>query len=211
MGIAGGTGSGKTTVARQIAKALGSDMAVIIPQDAYYRDRDHLPMEVREKINYDHPRAFDLDLLIFHLQQLKKGQSIPRLRYHYPTHTRQRTGEWIYPREVIIVEGLMVLEDERLRNLLDVKVFVDTDPDIRFIRRLRRDLSERGRSLNSIISQYLDTVRPMHLKFVEPSKRYADIIISGEKDWERGLKALVANIRSLLGHRIFEDLGIMGT
>ena len=177
IGIAAGTGSGKTTVAARIAQAVGEDRVVIIPQDAYYKDHSHLPLIERDKLNYDHPDAFDTPLLREHLQRLRAGQPIDMPIYDYVTHSRRPERKRVEPREVIILEGILVFYDPEIRALLDVKIFVETPDDIRFIRRLLRDIQERGRTLESVVDQYLSTVRPMHLEFVEPTKRFADIII----------------------------------
>lgn len=177
IGIAGGTGSGKTTVAQRITEFLKGEKVVLISQDSYYKDRSHLPMEEREKINYDHPDAFDTDLLVEHLKMLKDGKAIEMPVYDFVLHIRKKERILVEPGDVVILEGILVLHDERLRKLMDIKIYVDTDDDIRFIRRLERDIKERGRTIDSVIRQYLETVRPMHLQFVEPSKRYADIII----------------------------------
>lgn len=177
IGIAGGTGSGKTTVAERISEFLGGERVLIIPQDAYYKDRSYLPLEERDKLNFDHPDAFDMDLLVEHLKRLKSGHPIEMPIYNYKLHIREKDTRYIEPRDVIVLEGILVLHEEKLRKLMDIKIFVDTPDDIRFIRRLQRDIGERGRTLESVINQYMETVRPMHEQFVEPSKRYADIII----------------------------------
>ncbi len=177
IGIAGGTGSGKTTVSSRIADVVGSERIVVIPQDMYYRDQSHLPMEERAKINYDHPSAFDTPLLVEHLKTLKSGRPIDRPTYDFVTHTRSNRTVRVEPRDVIIVEGILVLHYPELRELMDIKIYVDTPDDIRFIRRLQRDTKERGRTIESVIEQYLSTVRPMHMEFVEPSKQFADVII----------------------------------
>lgn len=177
IGIAGGTGSGKTTVSSRIADVVGSERIVVIPQDMYYRDQSHLPMEERAKINYDHPSAFDTPLLVEHLKTLKSGRPIDRPTYDFVTHTRSNRTVRVEPRDVIIVEGILVLHYPELRELMDIKIYVDTPDDIRFIRRLQRDTRERGRTIESVIEQYLSTVRPMHMEFVEPSKQFADVII----------------------------------
>lgn len=180
IGIAGGTGSGKTSVAQLIAGRLNPTDVVIIQQDSYYKDRSYLLPKERESINYDHPSAFDTQLLIDHLKRLKNNLSIEMPIYDFATHTRKKETVIISPAKVIILEGILLLANKDLRSLMDIKIFVDTDPDIRFIRRLERDIKERGRSIDSVIKQYLETVRPMHLEFVKKSKRYADMIISGE-------------------------------
>jgi uridine kinase len=177
IGVAGGTGSGKTTVAREIFGEFADRSVVMIEQDAYYKDQTHLSYEERIKTNYDHPLAFDNDLLIEHLENLLNRESIEKPIYDYRLHTRSTDRVIIEPRDVIILEGILILEDERLRSLMDIKVFVDTDADVRIIRRLIRDIEERGRSIDSVVTQYMDVVRPMHMQFIEPTKRYADIIV----------------------------------
>jgi len=177
IGVAGGTGSGKTTVARSILERLKAADAALIPQDAYYRDRSTLSMEERADINYDHPEAIDIELLQDHLKRLKQGEAVQRPVYSFVTHTRLEDTVVIEPCDALILEGILVLADDLLRELMDVKIYVETDDDIRFIRRLKRDIRKRGRSVESVIEQYLDRVRPMHLEFVQPSRRYADIII----------------------------------
>jgi uridine kinase len=177
IGIAGGTGSGKTTVADVILDKVGREKIAYLPHDAYYRDLSHLPREKRAKINFDHPDSLETSLLIEHIDQLKEWQSIELPIYDFKTHTRTSKSKRIEPRSVTFVEGILIFAEPELRRMFDVKIYVDTDPDIRFIRRLQRDISERGRTTQSVIKQYLTTVRPMHLEFVEPSKRYADIII----------------------------------
>ncbi|MBM7554675.1 uridine kinase [Thalassobacillus pellis] len=177
IGVAGGTGSGKTSVTRSIIQRFADKTILMIEQDYYYKDQSHLPYEERLQTNYDHPLAFDNDLLIAHLKQLIDEKTIEKPVYDYKLHTRSSETIRVEPKEVIIVEGILVLEDDRLRDLMDIKVFVDTDADIRIIRRLMRDIKERGRTIDSVIEQYTNVVRPMHLQFVEPTKRYADIII----------------------------------
>ncbi|GAA5345920.1 uridine kinase [Planifilum fimeticola] len=197
IGVAGGSGSGKTTVVRNVCDRLEGCVAVI-EQDAYYRDQSHLPMEERKKTNYDHPLAFDHDLLISHLNQLLERKPIEKPVYDYTQHTRSRETVAVAPKDVIIVEGILILEDERLRALMDIKVFVDTDADIRILRRIERDVKSRGRSLDSVIQQYLTTVRPMHQQFVEPSKRYADLIIPEGGYNQVAVDLLVNQIRTIL-------------
>ncbi|HHM23454.1 MAG TPA: uridine kinase [Bacteroidetes bacterium] len=177
IGIAGGSGSGKTLVAQTLINLLGSDRVVVIQQDAYYKDLSHLPFEERVKQNFDHPDAFDEDLLVEHLEALLAGKSVERPVYDFTQHTRKKETVTLGGHDIIILEGILILQSERLRNMMDIKIYVDTDADVRLIRRLRRDLVERGRSVESILSQYENSVRPMHLQFVEPSKRYADLII----------------------------------
>lgn len=177
IGVAGGSGSGKTSVTRSICNRFSDKTILVIEQDYYYKDQSHLPFEERLNTNYDHPLAFDNDLLINHLHDLMSEKPIEKPVYDYKIHTRSKESVTVEPKEVIILEGILILEDPRLVDLMDIKVFVDTDADIRIIRRLLRDIKERGRSLDSVIDQYVDNVRPMHLQFVEPTKRYADIII----------------------------------
>ncbi|MGH7590085.1 MAG: uridine kinase [Gemmatimonadales bacterium] len=177
IGIVGGSGSGKTTVARAILDPLGEVDAAFIDQDAYYRDLKHLTYDERSHFNFDHPDAFDTDLMVAQIEQLAAGQPIDKPTYDYSQHTRAERTERVEPRNVLLVDGIMLFVDPRLRALLDIKIYVDVADDIRFIRRLQRDVTERGRSVESIIQQYLSTVRPMHLEFVEPSRRWADIIV----------------------------------
>lgn len=177
IGIVGGSGSGKTTVAHGILDALGGVDAAFVDQDAYYRDLAHLPLSERVTFNFDHPDAFDTDLLVGQLETLVAGRAIRKPTYDYARHTRAAATEEVKPKEVILVDGIMLFVDPRLRALFDIKIYVDVPDDIRFIRRLQRDVAERGRSVDSIISQYLSTVRPMHQEFVEPSRRWADVIL----------------------------------
>ncbi|WP_188453561.1 uridine kinase [Virgibacillus oceani] len=177
IGVAGGSGSGKTTVTRSICQRFSDTTILVIEQDYYYKDQSHLPFEERLNTNYDHPLAFDNDLLIKHIHDLMNQKAIEKPVYDYKIHTRSNEIIPVEPKEVIILEGILILEDPRLVDLMDIKVFVDTDADVRIIRRLLRDIKERGRTLDSVIDQYINNVRPMHLQFVEPTKRYADIII----------------------------------
>lgn len=177
IGIAGGTGSGKSTVAKAVFASLPEKNIAMIEQDAYYRDQSNLPLEERIKTNYDHPLAFDNDLLIKHLQMLLSGQPIAKPIYNFSKHTRESETTVVDSKDIIVLEGIMILEDKRLRDLMDIKLFVDTDADVRIIRRITRDISERGRTLESVISQYLTTVKPAHEQFIEPTKKFADIII----------------------------------
>jgi uridine kinase len=197
LGIAGGSGSGKTLVARSIGEAVGKQV-VVIGQDSYYLDRSDLPFEERAKINYDHPDAFDTPLLVEHLRRLRNGEPIEMPIYNYAMHARQKETLRVDPAPIIIVEGILVLAIPAIRELLDVKVFVDTDADVRFIRRLTRDVKERGRSLQSVIDQYLDVVRLMHLEFVEPSKRYADIIVPEGGYNKVAIDFIVTKLKTLL-------------
>lgn len=177
IGIAGGTGSGKTTVVRKILERLPEGEVVILPQDSYYKDSSHLPLEERLEINFDHPDSIEFDLLTKHLKELKKGHSVQQPIYSYLTCTRASETITVSPRDVIIVEGILVLSNPELRKMLDLKVFVDADPDDRLIRVISRDIVERGRSVNKVMDRYEQTVKPMHLQFIEPTKRFADLII----------------------------------
>jgi uridine kinase len=177
IGVAGGTGSGKTTVADEIIRRIGAHRLVLVHQDRYYRDLGHLEPDQRARHNFDHPDAIEESLMIEHLGLLRNGSGAPLPVYDFARHLRTRDVEWVEPRQVILVEGILVLAAAGLRRLLDIKLYVDTDPDIRFIRRMTRDLTERGRTTASVVDQWLETVRPMHLEWVEPSKRYADLII----------------------------------
>jgi uridine kinase len=177
IGVAGGTGSGKTTVARAILDRVGAQRIAHLEQDAYYRDLDHLPLAERRRFNFDHPDAIETELFVDHLARLQEGEAVDVPDYDFADYTRTGRTHPLAPRPVILVEGILILAERTVRERLDIKVFVDADADLRFIRRLMRDTVERGRSQQSVIDQYLSTVRPMHLEFVEPSKRYADIII----------------------------------
>jgi uridine kinase len=177
IGIAGGTASGKTTVVRSIYERLPDDQAALIPQDAYYKDMSHLPMEERLKVNYDHPEAIEFDLFYQHILALKNGQSIEVPMYDYITCTRCTGSRTVKPQEIVIIEGIMIMTDPRLRQQMDIKIFVDADADDRLMRRIKRDVSERGRTIESVLEAYETCVKPMHNLFIEPTKRYADIII----------------------------------
>lgn len=177
IGIAGGSGSGKTTLANLVRERVGAFLVAYLPHDAYYKDLSDLPKNQRMEVNFDHPDSLDSALLIQHVLQLKDNQPIDLPLYDFKTHTRTRETQRIEPKPVIMVEGILIFADPELRKLMDVKIFVDTDADIRFIRRLERDIRERGRTTEIVVHQYLSTVRPMHLDFVEPSKRYADVIV----------------------------------
>ena len=177
IGIAGGTGSGKTTVVRKIVEQLPVDEVAILPQDCYYKDGKHLPLEERQKTNFDHPDAIEWDLLIEHVEALKAGKSIEMPQYSYLTCTRSEETQTVQPRDVIIVEGILILGDEKLRDLMDLKVFVHADADDRLARVIYRDIEERGRTAEKVLKRYAETVKPSHLQFIEPTKRYADIIV----------------------------------
>ena len=177
IGICGGTGSGKTTVANRIHESVSASEVVFIQQDSYYRNLTDLPLDYRHIANFDHPDALDNDLLVNHVRRLKAGEAVELPLYDFKTHTRMNETRHVDPQPIVIVEGILIYADPRLLEQMDIKVFVDTPDDIRFIRRLRRDLAERGRTIESVIEQYIATVRPMHMQFVEPSKRHADVII----------------------------------
>ena len=198
IGVAGGSGSGKTTVARELYHQFRNDSVTMIEQDSYYKDQSHLSVEDRALTNYDHPFAFDNDLLLQHLQELLQGKAIQKPIYDFKVHNRKNEQVQVDPKDVIILEGMLILEDERIRNLMDIKVFVDTDADVRIVRRIVRDIEERGRSLDSVVNQYLNVVRPMHLQFIEPTKRYADVIIP-EGGYNRvALDLLSTKIKNIL-------------
>lgn len=202
IGVAGGTGSGKTTVVQACRSRFGDEDVSVLEQDFYYKPAGHLPLERRAQINFDHPAAFDTELLVHHLEELKAGRPIEKPLYDFVTHTRRDETVYVRAGHVIIVEGILVLESEALRQLMDIKLFVDTDADVRLLRRLRRDIAERGRTLDSVIEQYLTTVRPMHLRFVEPSKRYADIIFPEGGQNRVALDMLITKIDHLLSARV---------
>lgn len=176
LGIAGGSGSGKTTLMKNLVKRFG-DNVTVLSHDNYYRAHDELPFEQRSKLNYDHPDAFDTEMMIAHLGLLKEGKAIECPVYDYTIHNRSKEVTIVEPRKVIIVEGILIFESKALCELMDIKIFVDTDADVRLIRRIRRDVTKRGRSLDSVLNQYLDTVKPMHEQFVEPSKKNADLVV----------------------------------
>ncbi len=198
IGITGGTGSGKSTVSKEIFSSIDESNVVIIEQDSYYKDQSHLTFEERKKTNYDHPFAFDNDLLIEHLNMLLEGKIIEKPIYDFENHNRRKETITVNPKEIIILEGILILNDERIRNLLDIKIFVDTDSDVRVIRRITRDIKDRGRSLDSVIDQYMTTVRPAHMQFVEPTKKYADIIIPEGGYNKVAIDIMVAKINSIL-------------
>jgi uridine kinase len=199
IGVAGGSGSGKTTVVRRIVENLGDDQVTVLDHDRYYRDRNDLRLEERAALNYDHPDSLETDLMVRHVQDLREGRAIDAPVYDFTRHARRSATERFVPSQVIIVEGILIFADAALRGLLDVKVFVDTDDDIRFIRRLSRDVAERGRTMASVIEQYQATVKPMHLEFVEPSKRYADVIIPQGGHNTVAIGMVLTLIRSLAG------------
>ena len=198
IGICGGTGSGKTTVANKILENIDRDSVALLQQDNYYKELANLPVEERARQNFDHPDSLDMDLFVEHLRQLKNGHPIERPVYDFTIHTRSQQRLRVDARPVVIVEGILIFDNKPLRDLMDIKIFVDTDPDLRFIRRLRRDMKERARTVESVINQYLNTVRPMHLEFVEPSKRYADVIIPEGGFNLVGIDLLIEKVRSQL-------------
>lgn len=198
IGIAGGSCSGKTSVTRAIYEVFRGHSVVVIEQDFYYKDQSHMSFDDRLKTNYDHPLAFDTDLLIEHIHALLARQPIEKPVYDYVQHTRATETIHVEPKDVIILEGILVLEDERLRQLMDIKLFVDTDSDLRIIRRLQRDINERGRTTESVIEQYLSAVRPMHNMFIEPTKRYADVIVPEGGDNEVAIDLMVTKIKTIL-------------
>jgi len=200
IGIAGGTGSGKTTVSNAILENVGQEMVSYLPHDAYYKDLRDLPPAQRDEINFDHPNSLDTDLMIKHVEDLKAGLGVEIPIYDFTTHSRTSETIPVSSRPVVLVEGILIFAEPQLRELFDVKLFVDTDADIRLIRRVRRDISERGRTVESVLAQYEKTVRPMHLEFVEPSKRYADMIIPEGGYNQVALDMVIARIDTLLRH-----------
>lgn len=198
IGVTGGTGSGKTTVTRKIIEEFGDVSLAYIPQDAYYKDQSHLTMDERVLTNYDHPFAFDNDLLSKHIKQLLDGQAVQMPVYDFTQHNRAEETIRVEPKEVIIIEGILIFSDKELRDLMDIKVFVDTDDDIRIIRRIKRDMAERGRSLDSIIDMYTSIVKPMHEQFIEPTKKFADIIIPEGGSNNVAIDLMTTKIRSII-------------
>jgi uridine kinase len=201
IGIAGGTGSGKTTVAKAVYDKVGSDRIEWISHDSYYRNFDALSPEERQKINFDHPDSLDNELFIGHLQRLIAGLPVDKPLYDFTRHTRAPETVRVEPRDVIMADGILLFADPVVREMFDLKIFVDTEADVRFIRRLRRDIEERGRSLDSVIEQYLNTVRPMHFEFVEPTKRYADVILPRGGQNTAGIEVIAARIRERLAEK----------
>jgi uridine kinase len=198
IGIAGGSGSGKTTVANEVLHRVGAHNIAFLPHDAYYKNNNHLTLEQRSQVNYDHPDSLETELLIHHILQLKELVAIDLPVYDFSTHSRTTNTILVSPQPIILVEGILIFGEPDLRKLFDVKIFVDTDSDIRFIRRLQRDISERGRTTESVIKQYMLTVRPMHMEFVEPSKRYADVIIPEGGFNAAALDMVVARLNALI-------------
>lgn len=198
IGITGGTGSGKSTVANEIYKSFSEDCIAMIEQDSYYKEQSFLTFEERIKTNYDHPNAFDTQLLVQHLKKLLNGESIYKPIYDFKQHNRKAETIKVNPKDIIIVEGILVLQDLELRNLLDIKIYVDTDDDVRIIRRILRDINERGRTIESVIIQYLEVVKPMHTQFIDPTKKYADIIIPEGGQNKVAIDIMVSKIKQVL-------------
>ena len=201
LGVAGGSGSGKSTVVREVTRILGSERVSILRHDAYYRDLSHLEFEEREKVNYDHPDSLETELLVQHVEALLQGQAVDAPTYDFTTHTRRAETERVEPHAVLILDGILILADKGLRELMDLKVFVDTEADVRLVRRIRRDMKKRGRSADSVMAQFEATVRPMHQEFVEPSKRYADLLVP-EGGYNRvAVDLVVTKVKTLLAER----------
>lgn len=198
IGITGGTGSGKSTVSREIFKAIHENDICIIEQDSYYKDQSHLTLEERVKTNYDHPFAFDNELLLDHLRRLSRGEVIEKPIYDFENHNRKNQTIKVMPKDIIVLEGILILSEKEIRDLLDIKIFVDTDSDVRVIRRIMRDIRDRGRTLESVVDQYMATVRPAHLQFIEPTKRYADIIIPEGGHNKVAIDIIITKINSIL-------------
>ncbi len=198
IGIAGGTGSGKTTVVKKIMESLPKNRVVLLPQDSYYKDSSHVPVELRQNINFDHPDAFDWELLSEHIFRLKKGDSIEQPVYSFITSTRQSETIHIEPQEVVIIEGILALSDKKLRDLMDLKIFVDADPDERLIRVIQRDIVERGRTATAVMERYIQVLKPMHEEFIEPCKRYADLIIPQGGNNKKAIEILKLYIERIL-------------
>lgn len=204
IGICGGTGSGKTTLARKIIEAVGRENVILVEQDSYYRNLADMPLDERHQANFDHPDSIDSEMLMNHLKRLRQGQPIEMPVYDFKFHVRSDQTEHIEPKKVVLVEGILIFAEARIAELLDVKVFVDTPDDIRFIRRLQRDIVERGRTVESVIAQYFATVRPMHFEFVEPSKRKADIIIPEGANHDIGIEFICSKIREEISNQAAE-------
>ena len=201
FGVAGGTGSGKTTVARAILEQVGTEKIAFLPHDAYYRELAHLRKKEREAVNFDHPDALETEMLIQHVKELLAGRAVDLPVYNFTTHTRTGQTVHVEPAPIILVEGILIFAEAELRELMDIRIYVDTDADMRFIRRLSRDVDERGRTVESVINQYLTTVRPMHLEFVEPSKRYANVIVPEGGFNQVAMTMIAARLRELLQQR----------
>jgi uridine kinase len=199
IGIAGGTGSGKTTVVTKIAESLPKENVTILPQDAYYKDNSHLSFEERQKINYDHPNSIDFELLLKHITALKAGKNIKQPIYSYITHSRSEDYKVVHPKEILIVEGILVFTNEELRKLCDIKIFVHTDADERLIRRIKRDITERGRDIEEVLTRYEKTLKPMHNQFIEPTMKYADMIIPIGGENKVAIDVLTSMIKEKIG------------
>lgn len=198
IAVAGGSASGKTTVVNKIVEGFHKEDVTVIKHDDYYKDQSDMSLEERYQVNYDHPFSLDNDLMYTQILDLLAGKSIVKPTYDFAAHTRSDKTEVIVPTQIIFLEGILILEDERIRNLCDIKLFVEADDDLRFIRRLQRDMAERGRSLDSVVHQYLNTVKPMHFAFVKPSKRYADVIIPNDKDHNVAVDLIITKIKSII-------------
>jgi uridine kinase len=199
IGIAGGTGSGKTTVVTKIAKNLPEENVTILPQDAYYKDNSMLSFDERKKINYDHPNSIDFDLLLNHIQELKKGNPIKQPIYSYITHSRSDDYKVVHPKKILIIEGILAFSNEELRKQCEIKIFVHTDADERLIRRIKRDITERGRDINEVLARYEKTLKPMHNQFIEPTMKYADMIVPVGGDNKVAIDILVSMIKEKIG------------
>lgn len=200
IAVAGGSASGKTTVVDKIVESFDNGDVTVIKHDDYYKDQTELPMEERIKMNYDHPFSLDNDLMFKHVLRLLKGEDVEKPTYDFENHNRSTKTEIITPTQIIILEGILIMEDERIRDLCDIKLFVEADDDLRFIRRLTRDMAERGRTMESVVKQYLSTVKPMHFAFVKPSKRYADVIIPNDRNHEVAVDLIITKIKSIISH-----------
>lgn len=201
IAVAGGSASGKTTVVNEILEKLDNESVTLLMHDDYYKDQKHLSMEERQKINYDHPSSIDNELFLAHVNLLLKGKSIDKPIYDFYTNTRKGETEIVNPKEIIILEGILILTDKKIRELSDIKLYVDLDDDLRFIRRLKRDIKDRGRTVDSVTSQYLKTVKPMHHQFVEVTKRYADVIVPNNLRHDVAVDIIVAKIKEILGEK----------
>ncbi len=202
IAVAGGSASGKTTVVNKIIEGFDHKNVIVIKHDDYYKDQSEMTMEERYKVNYDHPFSLDNDLMFHQIVQLINGEEIIKPTYDFENHNRSSKTEKISATDIIILEGILILEDERIRDLCDIKLFVEADDDLRFIRRLQRDMSERGRSLESVVNQYINTVKPMHFEFVKPTKRYADIIIPNDKDHNVAVDIIITKINSIISSKV---------
>ncbi len=200
IAVAGGSASGKTTVVEKIVASFDKGDVTVIKHDDYYTDQTELPMEERVKMNYDHPFSLDNDLMFKHILKLLKGNNVEKPTYDFEQHNRSDKTEVISPTQIIILEGILIMEDERIRDLCDIKLFVEADDDLRFIRRLTRDMAERGRTMESVVKQYLTTVKPMHFAFVKPTKRYADVIIPNDKNHEVAVDLIITKIKSIISN-----------